>query len=203
MEKNGWIKLNRSILTWRWYQEPNTFKLFVHLLLIANHEDKDYRDITIHRGEVVATQSRLAKETGLSRQNVRTAINHLISTKEITINQPSGITVISIPNYDLYQSSNQESNQSLTNHQPKTNHITRNKEYKELKNIYSEDELKPCGKHLYLSDNQLELLEKELDNEGFIDYIDRVDEWLASNPRPKETHYQLIKKFIKNDEAAL
>lgn len=73
----GFIKLKREILEWRWYSDINTTRLYLHILLTANYDSQDFRDITIHRGQKVASINRLVAETGLSEKEVRTALNHL------------------------------------------------------------------------------------------------------------------------------
>ena len=40
---NGWIKLHRKITEWEWYTDRNTLAVFLHLLIMANIEDKKYR----------------------------------------------------------------------------------------------------------------------------------------------------------------
>lgn len=128
-----WIKLNRNMTEWRWYKDQNTKALFIHLLFKANIEDKDFRDITIHRGELITTYAHLAEETGLSVQNIRTAMNHLKSTGELTTSQRGKNLVISIPEYSRYQDNltgNQhDANTELTGNQHRLKNI-RNKEYK-------------------------------------------------------------------------
>ena len=49
---NGWLKLHRKISEWEWYTDGNTFRLFLHLLLNANFEDKKWKGITIKKGEL-------------------------------------------------------------------------------------------------------------------------------------------------------
>ena len=75
-----WIKLNRNMLEWRWYKDQNTKALFIHLLIKASIKNQDYRDVSVRRGELVTSLATLANETGLSIQNVRTALGHLKST---------------------------------------------------------------------------------------------------------------------------
>ncbi|MBQ1294790.1 MAG: hypothetical protein IIY21_12180 [Clostridiales bacterium] len=112
-----WIKLNRNILEWRWFTDGNILKVFIYLLLSANTKDIEYKTTMIHRGEVVRTQERIAEETRLTRQQVRTVLCKLEATKEITKEQRDGIVVISITNYDVYQDSNQGFNQEITKDQ--------------------------------------------------------------------------------------
>ena len=117
MLESGHIKLHRRMIKWRWYRDGNTMRLFLHLILTANWEDRDFETITVHRGQRVASRKALAEEIGMSEQAVRTAINHLISTKEITSVSTSKYTVFTVINYDAYQTvtSNSTSDQPATN----------------------------------------------------------------------------------------
>lgn len=98
-----YIKLDRNILKWRWYQDGNTFRVFVHLLLTANVADRGFRDITIRRGQRVVTRKGLAADLDMSEQAVRTALEHLEETGEITKWTCPKYSVVTIVNYDLYQ----------------------------------------------------------------------------------------------------
>lgn len=134
----NWIKLSRSILDWEWYSEPNTFRVFVDLLLNAQYKDSRYRGNEIKRGQLITSQDAICKRTGLSRQNVRTALANLQSTGEINQQTNQHFTLITICKYDTYQGEseegNQPTNQQVTNNQPTSNHIQegkniRNKEF--------------------------------------------------------------------------
>lgn len=102
-QMGGWIKLSRKILDWRWYHNTNTFRVFLHLLLKANVTDHDFERETIHRGELATSMGSLAKELDLTIDQVRTALEHLKETDEITITRHSKYLVISIKNYSKYQ----------------------------------------------------------------------------------------------------
>ena len=80
--KNGYIKLNRKILEWRWYTNGNTIRLFIHLLLTANISDKDFEGLTIKRGQKLTSYPHLAAELGMTIKEVRTALEHLKNTGE-------------------------------------------------------------------------------------------------------------------------
>lgn len=132
---NGWIKLHRKILTWEWYDDINVSRLFIHLLLKANHETKKWRGETIKKGELVTGRQKLAQETHLSEQNIRTSLTKLKSTNEITIRTTNDYSVITINNFTEHQQTNQRTNQRLTNDQPTTNQrLTTTKELKNEKN---------------------------------------------------------------------
>jgi hypothetical protein len=138
----GWVYLHKSILEWEWYGDQNVFRLFVHLLLKANYTTTKWKGIKIKRGQHLTGRFSLSKETGLTEQQVRTALNKLISTNEITKETTSQYTVITITNYDKYQPSNQQPNQRITNEQPTDNHSL-NKRNKRNKKSISKDIRKP------------------------------------------------------------
>ena len=100
---NGWIKLFRAMLTWEWYTDSPTKDLFLHCLLTANSEPTTYRGVQIPKGSFNTTEAELAVKTGLSRQQIRTAIKKLISTNEIAKTSTNGITIIKVNKYADYQ----------------------------------------------------------------------------------------------------
>lgn len=120
---SGWIKIHRQILDWEWYSDINAFRLFMHLILKANHKEKKFKGLVLNAGSVVTSRDILAIEIGLSVQQIRTALNKLKSTNEITIKSNSQGTVIQIVNYSKYQLSINESTieQPINNHQTTTN----------------------------------------------------------------------------------
>ena len=73
------------------------------------------------RGSFVTSYQSLAEETGLTVMNVRTAIKHLKLTQEITVSQHSKFSVITVKNYDAYQTANKVANNQLTGNQQATN----------------------------------------------------------------------------------
>jgi hypothetical protein len=134
INQHGWIKLHRQILEWEWYSDNNCFRLFLHLLLKANYKEKRFKGIELKVGSIVTSRDLLARETGLSSQQIRTALNKLISTNEITSETSSQGTILQIVSYEKYQVSTSE----ITNEQPTSNQrVTTNKNVnKENKEIY-------------------------------------------------------------------
>jgi hypothetical protein len=134
INQHGWIKLHRQILEWEWYSDNNCFRLFLHLLLKANHKEKRFKGIELKVGSIVTSRDLLARETGLSSQQIRTALNKLISTNEITSVTSSQGTILQIVSYEKYQVATNE----ITNEQPTSNQrVTTNKNIKkEKKEIY-------------------------------------------------------------------
>jgi hypothetical protein len=100
---NGWIKLHRKILDWEWFTSPSTLQLFIYLLLRANKEDKKWRGILIKRGQLVTSVATISEETKLSTQQVRTSLNRLKSTNEITSKTTNKFTLVTVCKYESYQ----------------------------------------------------------------------------------------------------
>lgn len=138
MLENGFIVLHRKIVNWEWYKDPATRIVFEHLILTANYEEKRFKGEAIHRGQRVASYGTLAKETGLSVRNVRTAINHLISTNEVTSKATNKYSVFTIVNYDMYQDNRQASDKQVTsNRQTTDNNETKITKINKEKQIYA------------------------------------------------------------------
>jgi hypothetical protein len=146
--EEGWIKMFRRFLDWEWYGDTNMVRLFLHLLLKANFEDRRWRGMTIKKGQIVTSSLTLSEETHMSRQCVRTCLARLEQTGEILQKSTNKYTLITICKYVDYQGCVIEyqptTNQQLTNNQPTTNQqLTNNQPQhknirkKELKNIYT------------------------------------------------------------------
>lgn len=100
---NGFIKLHRSVLSWEWYGDVNTRGLFIHLLLTAQWEDVSIGGRSIKRGQLCTSIRKLADVTGLSERGVRTSLQRLQSTGEITMQSNQRHSIITVVNYDKYQ----------------------------------------------------------------------------------------------------
>ncbi len=136
---NGFIKLHRKITKWEWYQDANTFRLFMHLLLLCNHEDGRWQGNIIKRGQTITGLKSINKSLGLSIQQTRTAMNKLIATGDITTKSTNKYTLVTVVNYDHYQAKDNgatsKSTSKSTNEQQTSNkRVTTNKNLKNLKN---------------------------------------------------------------------
>lgn len=99
----SFIKIDRNILRWRWYGEKNTLAVFIHILLKANFADGYYSGSRIHRGQYAFSQRTLARDVGMTHSEVRTALEHLVETGEISVEAFPRYTVVTVLNYDKYQ----------------------------------------------------------------------------------------------------
>ena len=125
---NGYIKLHRQIAEWEWYTDANVMRIFIHCLISANRQTQKWQGITVNKGSFITSYEKLACSLNLSVQQIRTAINKLKSTGEITSKTTSRYSIISINNWDLFQENNTPNNNQITNEQQTNNkQITINK----------------------------------------------------------------------------
>ncbi len=117
MEK-GWIKLHRIFTEWEWYHESKMVHLFLHFLLTATKRNCEWRGVAVKKGQLITGRKELCKQTGMSEQSIRTCVQKLIETNEISVISTNSFSIITITKYDLYQSDKILINQPLTNDQP-------------------------------------------------------------------------------------
>lgn len=134
------LKLYYKLLDWEWYTNANVMRLFIHCLLKANRQTKKWQGITIERGSFITSYNHLAIELNLSTQQVRTALDKLENTGEITRritrNQQGSNTMIIVKNYNEYQPSNTQDNTQITLKQHSNN--TQITTTKECNNVYND-----------------------------------------------------------------
>lgn len=121
----GFIKLHRKIVAWEWYQDANTRSVFIHLLLMANYEPKKWRGRLIERGQRITSLANLSSELGLTIRQTRTALKHLETTGEVTRQTTSEFTILTLCNYDSYQS--RETPSDTPNDTPNDKQTTRDR----------------------------------------------------------------------------
>lgn len=98
-----WVKYYESILEWEWSSDPAMMALWSRLLVMAQYRDREYRDMTIKRGQVLTSIRKLSEESGISVRTVRTCLERLEATQQITRKPTHHSTLITICNYDKYQ----------------------------------------------------------------------------------------------------
>ena len=110
----GFITLHRKMLEWEWFTDINTSHVFLYCLLKANFETKKWRGINIKRGSFITSLEHISKDTGLTVRQVRTALDKLKSTGELTSQSTSQYSIISIKNYNLYQDYDKQIDKRMT-----------------------------------------------------------------------------------------
>ena len=160
-----YIKLSRKITEWEWYSDINVCRLFIHLLISVNWKTGRFQGVEIPRGSMATSYNSLADQTGLSVMQVRTAIKKLKLTGEITVIQHPKYSVITVNNYNNYQSDNKVNNTYVTQEQQARNTglttIEEGKKERKEEDIYSFSNEKPSAR---LSEEQIFTTIRELFN---------------------------------------
>ena len=207
---DGWIKLHRKITEWEWYKDIPVRVLFEHLLLTATHKPLSYKNKAINPGSIITSLSQLSYETGLSKQQIRTAIDKLKATHEITHQITHQNSIISINKWNLYQLSNTQDNTTATH--PCYNKNERREEESSSKttnnNVVSltSSLYKGYGQYdnVYLSKQQYGTLTQLMGGEKLLaGFIDELSENIASKKEavfdekfPK-MHFIRLRKYFK------
>lgn len=216
----GFIFLSRNLLGWPWYLDINTKVLFIHMLLKANWKEGRFRDITVPRGSFVSSYPHLAEECGLTINELRTALNHLKSTGEITVKTNNKYSLFTVNNYCKYQDDNSQYDSQSTGgaqsvNSPLTTIEQRNKgtkkeEYSNTASSITCPEPKnsaptPSGILLPLVDKSLynvpmdkiALWRETYPAVDIEQELRRMIAWLDSNPTKRKTR-KGIERFINN-----
>jgi len=134
---NGFVVIQRKLLEWEWYHKSEMVHLFLHLILNANHEEKEWQGIKIKRGQLIVGRHKLSEDTGISERTIRTCINRLKSTNEITIESTNRFSLITVIEYDKYQTKEKNRPTERPANRPTTDQLpTTNNNYNNDNNIY-------------------------------------------------------------------
>lgn len=180
MNEKGFIKIYRNLTNWEWYLDVNTTKLFIHCLLMANWEDKEWKGIVVKRGSFITSLNKLSLGCGLTNRQTRTSLEKLILTNNVTSKATNKYRVITIPNYETYQQSDKQSVSQTTSNMTSntaskattTKEELRRKEYKN--NIKEKINKKEKFEKPTLKEVKEYIKEKKFNvsAEGFIDYYE-------------------------------
>ena len=120
MAEQGWVKTYRSIRNhWVWNDKPfSRGQAFLDLLLMVNHEDKKIifnGSLTeVKRGSTITSIRKLGEQWGWSNKKVKMFLEQLKLDKTIAYESNTKRTLVSIKNYDLYQSKETPKKQQST-----------------------------------------------------------------------------------------
>jgi hypothetical protein len=105
---NGWIKLHRKILDNPINSKPSWFSVWVHLLLLANHEDGhkfiwNGQNIQLNKGQFVTGRKKLKAITGVPESTIERVLNYLETEHQIEQQKTQKYRLITILKWNDYQ----------------------------------------------------------------------------------------------------
>ena len=209
MSEKGFISLYRKFLEWEWYTNENVMRLFIHCLLKANYMDKKWQGKIVERGSFITSRDTLVKELKLSEQKVRTALDKLELTNDITTKTTNTYTQIYVVNYNKYQHDvkeineqiNQEVNQQITIKQPSNNHqITTTNKENNINKVNKKESIKkktPLGefKKVKLTEDEINKLKEEYPKH-FEVIIKQLDDYKKMTGKTYKEDYLAIRNWV-------
>ena len=174
----GWIKLHRKILDNAIFKNDKLFRVFMYLLLKAGHSEREQllgdSIVQLKSGQWATGRKAISRDTGLTEQNVRTAITKLEKLGILTIKATSKYSIFSIANWDNYQ----QDNQQVTKYQPTSNQqVTTIKNVKNDKNDKNKDIVAKAPKFNFKSELVLQGVEPEI-----------IEDWLTVRRKKKASN---------------
>ena len=220
----GFVKVPRNIIDWEWYSDIPVRTLFLHLLFTVNFKDVSWRGIKIRRAQRVISLHNLATETGLSVQQVRTALNKLKSTSEITTSKSGKFTVVTINASgrnkkitwfatEEQQQNNSKSTSKTTTEQQFINNgrrkIKKDKEYIEEREYARaregalSNDKRSFGKYnnVFLTDEEFQTFQSE--HKDYNAKIDRLSQYIQENGKHYEDHFAVLCRWADEDAKKL
>lgn len=208
-QDDRWIKLFLKFNKWEWYSDSKHVHVFIDLMLRAQWHKSKYKGVDLAPGQMTTSIGAIAERTGLTIQNIRTVLNHLKSTRSLTIKRLPKCLLITIVDWSDYQHSNKVPNNQLTINQQSTNNQLTT--YKKIRRIEDKKNriIHAHTKKLFhfLDDEQQEFIndvkEKKMNawlqeyNINFLkEEIENAHEWLQAQPKSKQK--KAINLFLNN-----
>lgn len=176
-QNQGWVCLHRKILDKGWFKNSKYVSVWVHLLLKANHEEKEFmwngKIMKVKEGQLITGRRELSKETGVRESTLEDILKLFENEQQIQQQKTTKFRLITILNWTKYQekptTEQQQSNNRATTkrHKQQCNNINNDN------NISSNEDIKlrlpEKGTALVKKDNRnpdvefvLSLFEKEI-----------------------------------------
>lgn len=143
MAEGGWLKLYRKLIQkpiWK-QSTPEQKAILITILCMVNHEEQEWewqgKKYVCQPGQVITSLEKIKNETGkgISIQNVRTALKRFEKLGFLTNESTKESRLITVLNWELYQSLDTELTKKLTNGSQRGNKgLTTNKNDKNDKN---------------------------------------------------------------------
>lgn len=192
----GFIKLKRTILEWEWYQDNNTFRVMIHLLLKSNYTVKQWQGNTVHPGELITSIGNLSKELDLSENVVRTCLKKLKNTNYINTQGTNKFTKIKILKSSIYDEITLSNNKQIDDQ--KTNKpFSADKQITTTNKVKKEEENKESIENFKNQIFQFSSLYSQEHLNGFYEYYDTINKQTGRR-KFEENNYWNLEDRLKN-----
>ncbi|BET21282.1 hypothetical protein [Solobacterium moorei] len=222
--KQGFIKIDRQILEWRYHDCYYAFTIWMHVLLLANWTDGYFKGRKVKRGELITSINNLMLVTGIKSDNtIRKWLKIFENEKMITLKSTNKYTHISIVNYDKFQDVGEtlaELNAQQTAEQGAYQTAEQSADnIRIIRNIRSKEDINTTcpeqtsfaseqatglpplilkdGSRFHISENHLNEFVDAYPGVDVRDQIMKMSQWLKTNPTKRKTKNGIM-RFINS-----
>lgn len=204
MAVQGWVKLHRKLLDNPIMKEPELLQLFMYCLLRANHEPATAfigkgEEQIVQRGQFITGRFEISKDLN---QNPNTTYKRLLKLEKLNflnIKSNNKNSLVTIVNYDLYQSDNEQSNTKSNNkvttkeQQSNTNKNNKNDNNDNKKTLY--------GAKVKLTSDEHQKLIEQFGQAGTNEKINNLDLYIQSTGKKYASHYATILNWERKNSS--
>ena len=126
--QNGYVKIYRSALDTGWLKNHRLWAFWSYCLLKASYVERavkiGFQEIDLQPGQFIFGRKIAAQELGMSENQIRTCIDSLKTTNNITIKTTNKYSIVTVMNWGLHQNGDYQNHHQ--NHQPVTIKTTNN-----------------------------------------------------------------------------
>lgn len=121
----GWITLHRKLLGNPICGKPSYLSVWIHLLLMANHEETSFiwnnKKQILKKGQLLTGRKKLSEMTGVSESQIYNILEYFELEQQIEQQKTTKYTIITIRNWCKYQERNNKNNSKVTTERQQSN----------------------------------------------------------------------------------
>ena len=189
---HGWVKIHRRLRGCPELRDPVARALWVDLLLLANHASGTVpfrgKNVTLERGQLVTSLRQLEADTNIPMQKLRTLLAKFTAAGMLKTNTETNTagnavgSVVTICNYDAFQTEAEEPTQEIPQNQHGSNtHTKKNKNLDSSANAEGGDP--PPSARKVLWDEMVRCVLADWENQGRLGTPkkarDLIGKWLS------------------------
>lgn len=157
--QNGWMKIPTE-----WYRETSVKSCREHamiqwLVMNANITESEWNGITVKRGQVVTSLSKLSEGVQQSLQQTRNTLDNIVNNKEVTKTATKTYTIITICNFDNYVGlnfcDNKEENKEATQRATQRATKKQQSEQQQIRDIIEKKDIESTSRTDVLEDAEI------------------------------------------------
>jgi len=184
----GYIKVWRKIQESFIWEDSEILKIFIYLIMSANYQETEFlfngKKEILKRGDLMCGRHKLSAELGISENKIYRVLAILEKEQLIEQRKTNLFTIVSILNYNQYQSNEQLNEQPVDNQQTTSRQpVDTSKELRRTKKKVEE-----VSDLAFISNLKTKYTWIDLDTE-----LTKMDAWILTNPHRKKT-----RKFVVN-----